>query len=92
MRHADIFVAPGTSPDMETNPVSNRGNEHSHRNSMVAVVDENTCMGCGACMNACPADAIMIDNIARIDIQLCRGCALCIDSCPFRAISMDYTS
>lgn len=100
VRHNDIFVTPGMSRGMGNITGRNRESGHTHpdtsikdRISRVAVVDENTCKGCGACLDACLENAITIDNdVARIDIRICRGCADCIDSCPFGSISMDYTS
>ena len=59
------------------------------RGSAVALVDELACRGCGACVGACPENAISVGNdVAGIDARLCLGCAECIDSCPFGAISM----
>jgi len=54
-----------------------------------AVVDVNLCVGCGVCIDACPAQAIsMNDNVAKVDAEKCVGCGVCVDSCPSQAISM----
>ena len=98
MRHADISINSRVSRDVgdifSMNQTSRRAQDISRpdKTSIVAVVDKDTCTGCGACLDACPADAIMVGTIARIDTQLCQGCAACVDRCPFGAIAMGYTS
>jgi len=100
VRHTAIFVTPGMSRDTGNTTGKNRESGHIYpdksprdKTSTVAVVDDNTCKGCGACLDACLENAITIDNnVARIDIRICRGCADCIDGCPFGTISIDYTS
>jgi len=52
------------------------------------LIDENLCTGCGQCVDACPADAIIMqDAKAVINQSLCRQCGLCVDQCPVQAIS-----
>lgn len=50
-------------------------------------VNSETCNGCGACLEICPENAIVIQNaVAYIDEKLCKGCEHCVDSCPLGAI------
>jgi Dissimilatory sulfite reductase (desulfoviridin), alpha and beta subunits len=45
------------------------------------------CVGCGACADVCPQDAIKVDDIAVIDMDACVDCGACIDECPADAIT-----
>ncbi len=57
---------------------------------MVAVVDKETCTGCGNCVDACPVDAIeMNDNLAVVSDDDCIDCGQCVDECPVDAIEMN---
>ena len=57
---------------------------------MPAKVDQETCTGCGACVDACPREAIeMVDGKAVIDPDKCVDCGVCVDECPVEAISME---
>ncbi len=56
---------------------------------MAAVVDAEKCSGCSECANACPSDAIKIDNGKAVVIEEnCLDCAACVDACPNEAISV----
>ena len=50
-------------------------------------VNANECVGCGACADVCPQDAITVDDIAVIDASKCVECGACVDECPSGAIS-----
>ncbi len=56
----------------------------------IAFIDEQICIGCTFCIQACPVDAII--GAAKkmhtvIDIE-CTGCELCIAPCPVDCINM----
>jgi len=56
---------------------------------MTAVVDKDKCTACGSCVEACPVDAIKLEEKAIIDKENCIDCGTCVDECPEGAISLD---
>jgi electron transport complex protein RnfB len=56
----------------------------------VAVIDENLCIGCTLCIQACPVDAIVgaAKQMHTVVPQLCTGCDLCVAPCPVDCIDM----
>jgi electron transport complex protein RnfB len=57
----------------------------------VALIDENTCIGCTLCIQACPVDAIVgaAKQMHTIIAPLCTGCELCLPPCPVECINME---
>jgi heterodisulfide reductase subunit A len=55
-----------------------------------AVVDEDTCVGCGACASACPFDAITWSSFGRpvVNVEACTGCGICAATCPVAAMQL----
>ena len=56
----------------------------------LALIDEETCVGCGICMSWCPTDAITLadEGVAIRDEQACIGCGLCARFCPEGAVAL----
>ena len=56
----------------------------------VAVIDEDACIGCTKCIQACPVDAIVGASklMHTVIADLCTGCELCIPPCPVDCIAM----
>jgi len=51
------------------------------------VVSEK-CVGCGACLKACPYDALALEDKLAVVKENCTLCGACVDSCPFEALVM----
>ncbi len=60
------------------------------KGKMVAVIDEDICIGCTLCLQACPVDAIAgaAKQMHTIIASECTGCELCVAPCPVDCISM----
>lgn len=56
----------------------------------VAWIDENICIGCTLCLQACPVDAILgaAKQMHTIIESECTGCELCVEPCPVDCIYM----
>jgi len=56
----------------------------------VAVIDEDICIGCTLCIQACPVDAILgaAKQMHTVIAEECTGCDLCIPPCPVDCIEM----
>ncbi|MDS4026971.1 MAG: electron transport complex subunit RsxB [Candidatus Contendobacter sp.] len=57
---------------------------------MVAVIDEQRCIGCTLCIQACPVDAILgaAKHMHTVIARECTGCELCVAPCPVDCIQM----
>lgn len=74
-----------------------------HTQIKTAVVDQQTCVACGLCSEACPYNAITIIEtkvpyrgmvpVAEVDAGLCMGCGLCSAVCRSTSIRVpeEYT-
>ena len=56
---------------------------------MPVKVDQDACIGCGACVGVCPVGALSMDADAKsvCDEGTCIDCGSCIGACPVSAIS-----
>lgn len=54
----------------------------------VVIIDENICIGCTLCIQACPVDAILgaPKQMHTVIKDECTGCDLCIPPCPVDCI------
>ena len=56
---------------------------------MAATIDKEKCVGCEACVGACPVSAIeMQDGIACVKDGECIECGACVGECPNEAITL----
>jgi Na+-translocating ferredoxin:NAD+ oxidoreductase subunit B len=57
---------------------------------LVALIDEQRCIGCARCLPACPVDAIVgaKKRMHTVIADLCTGCELCLPPCPVDCIAM----
>jgi electron transport complex protein RnfB len=60
----------------------------------LAVIDENWCIGCTLCLDACPTDAILGGNkrMHTVIEPYCTGCELCVPVCPVDCIALENAS
>ncbi|MFX1567097.1 MAG: FAD-dependent oxidoreductase [Promethearchaeota archaeon] len=70
---------------------------------LIAEVDQDTCIGCGTCEEACSYNAIEITEVLKefeevslpikkstVNSGLCKGCGTCAVNCPVGAISIKH--
>ena len=57
---------------------------------LVAQINENNCIGCTICIDACPFDAIIgAQNYShRVNRLECPGCKVCVTKCPTDCIDI----
>ncbi|MDO4694196.1 MAG: RnfABCDGE type electron transport complex subunit B [Eikenella sp.] len=57
---------------------------------VLAYIDETACIGCTACIKACPVDAIMgaSKQMHTVLAGECTGCELCLPPCPVDCIEL----
>src|ERR1051325_9982788 len=64
---------------------------------VLALLDEDMCTGCEACLVVCPVDCISTIpgprheqsfQVCTIDLPRCIGCTLCHQMCPWDCITM----
>ena len=55
---------------------------------MAVTIDKEKCTACGACVDACPVDALKVNDNAEVNEDECIDCGTCVDECPVEAISL----
>ena len=68
------------------------------RSNFLPEVDEESCTGCGQCVDVCPMEAITLVSAhdaqhprrkkARVQADICIGCGVCARVCPTQSIEM----
>ena len=56
-----------------------------------AVVDSQTCDGCGACEKRCQVGAVSVSGEkqpAVVNLDRCLGCGICVPNCPTKSITL----
>ncbi len=73
---------------VDPKPLNAEHGEHAEKE--VAIIDEQTCIGCTLCIQACPVDAILgaAKQMHTIIERECTGCKLCLPPCPVDCIRM----
>jgi ferredoxin len=60
--------------------------------SFLAKANEETCIGCGTCIEKCPMEAITLENsLAVVNEEKCIGCGICAHHCPEGAMTLNRT-
>lgn len=70
-----------------------------HTTSFLPVISEESCTGCGKCVNVCPVEAMTLvssnnpgnpeEKMARLNESLCLGCGICVRACPCGSIGLE---
>ena len=73
---------------VDPKPLNEEHGEHAEKT--VAIIDEQTCIGCTLCIQACPVDAILgsAKQMHTVIADECTGCKLCLPPCPVDCIEM----
>ena len=84
-------VASGLAAVTQSASVLKKG--YTELDPLVAIVDADACTACGACLTACPYDAISMGeegdrHLAVISPTGCKCCGGCVPICPENAIDL----
>ncbi|MEE9489783.1 MAG: hydrogenase iron-sulfur subunit [Thermoplasmata archaeon] len=63
-----------------------------HGEAVKAVLDPALCVGCAACAETCPFDAITMSSFSepQVNEAKCKGCGVCSVECPMAAMQLKY--
>lgn len=56
---------------------------------MAVEVNKDECIGCTACVGACPFGAIIMEAGKAVITDACTVCGACVDTCPVGAITLE---
>lgn len=72
------------------NPIPLNAENGVTKPKAVALIDEQDCIGCTLCIDACPVDAIVgaAKQMHTVIEAECTGCELCLAPCPVDCIRM----
>ena len=56
------------------------------RSAFLNHVNEDTCIGCGECVEYCQFNALTLDDVVHVDEIRCVGCGVCVPACPQEAL------
>ena len=57
--------------------------------NFIVKVDEETCTGCGDCIERCQVEALSLEGeVISVNENMCFGCANCVSVCPTESLSM----
>lgn len=75
---------------LHKSPMSLAQAEKAAAPKVLAVIDEANCIGCTACIKACPVDAIVGASkyMHTVLADECTGCELCLPPCPVDCIEL----
>lgn len=70
-----------------------------HTTNFIPQVQEQTCIGCGKCVNVCPVEAMTLVSAndphqpkkkkAKLEVELCLGCGVCARVCDEAGIRLE---
>jgi len=65
------------------------GIQFTETTNFVARVDEETCTGCGDCVDQCQLEALELsDDTVSVNEEYCLGCGACVSKCPTESLSL----
>jgi Pyruvate/2-oxoacid:ferredoxin oxidoreductase delta subunit len=71
-----------------TQAVTKHGIPMAASSGYVAQVDDSLCSACSLCEEACPFNAIGMEETAQVSWEKCLGCGVCVGQCPEAALTL----